>query len=960
MRTIPVVILTLFCLIPLSFSQTSSSDIRGNLFLEDGSVLPGVCITLISTKGWEKTIHSSEEGSYVFAGLQPGNYSLRFEREGMFTEFRNGISLLGDNSLQLNVRMKYSPITELSENDGTTETDTFFATPEETTKIAAGERYRASGLHQFFFGRDYRRLWIEPIEAEILDMNNEAGGLSPVMTVGGHQTLGLALKGNDRRAYTFRGIDKDPTATLPPELEGTIADRVVQDQISSSHPAASLVVEPLMEAAGVLYTKVRFVVMPDDPALGEFRSDFAGALGTFQEYPIPVSETSPGFAGATEILSHLDMWKRLEDSPADRVDSRALLRARLLDIFIGDWDRHRKQWRWAKIPGKSGWQPIPEDRDQAFCRYDGLFISLARPGLPFIVDFGTKYSRMDGLTYAARDADRYLLTDLQRSDWESIAVDLKSRLTDSVIETAVKRLPPEYYRLDGPRLESTLKVRRDRLLVAAERFYKLLARRVNIQLTDQAELAEIVRVDGNTTDIRISLRQSEKNDAAPKPYYNRRFYHNETQEIRLYLRGGDDFVVAQGGPFKGIKIRVICGQGNDFVDSSKSGGLLVYDSAGVPKLTMGPNTKLDKRPYVPPVIPGVPWIPPRDWGKQTIPLPWIGYSPDTGLFLGGGFMTKLFGFRKDPYSSNHTLRAGFAFGAQSSRFDYKGEFRHENSAAYTSVSAQATGIKIFRFYGFGNETTSLEDDDFYKLRQRQYSLDLSFSLPVASSLFFSVGPMIRYSRTDLDQDNLIGEIRPYGSEHFGQIGIKGELAYDTRDIISAPSRGALLLLAGKYFPALWDLQSGFGYLHIESSVYLTMSSVSLQPTLALRVGGEHVFGKYPFHEAAFIGGGGLTHSGTTVRGLYAQRYAGDSSVYGNTELRLRLSDIYFFFPGEMGLFVLGDIGRVFYEGEHSKKWHSAIGGGIWVSFLGRKNTFSISFAQSDERFGVYLSGGFSF
>jgi hypothetical protein len=945
MKNFPALVFTFFCLILSCFSQASASDIRGNVIHEDGSALHGVLITLSNDMNRATITESSHEGIFEFIGLKPGNYNLKFELEGYNEVYKKGVKLLGGKSLELNIRMKPSPL---------------FVSSDSTEQVAAGKRYHASGLHRFLFGKDYRRLWVEPIEAEILDLRKEAGGLSPVMTVGGHQTLGLALKGNDGRAYTFRGIDKDPTATLPPELVGTIADRVVQDQISSSHPAAPLVVESLMEAAGVLYTKVRFVVMPDDPALGEFREEFAGVLGTFQEYPTPISETSPGFAGATEILSHLEMWNRLEASPADRVDSRAFLRARLLDIFIGDWDRHRKQWRWAKMPGKPGWQPIPEDRDQAFCRYDGLFISAARPGLPFIVDFGKKYPRMDGLTYAARDSDRYLLTDLKRSDWESIAIDLKSHLTDSVIEEAVKRLPPEYYRLDGSRLETTLKVRRDQIVVATDRFYKLLARKVNIQMTDQAELAEIVRVDSNTTDIRISLRPSEKGDAPPKPYYNRRFYHGETQEIRLYLRGGDDFVVAQGGQFKGIKIRVICGQGNDFVDTSKSGGLLVYDSAGVPKLTLGPKTKIDKRSYVPPVIPGAPWIPPRDWGKQTIPLPWIGYSPDTGLFLGGGFITKLFGFRKEPYSSNHMLRAGFAFGAQSSRFDYRGEFRHENSAAYTSVSAQATGIKIFRFYGFGNETTSSEDDDFYKLRQRQFSLDLSFNLPLAGKLFLHAGPIIKYSRTALDQDNLIGEMRPYGTEHFGQIGIKGELIYDTRDIISAPSRGALILLEGKYFPALWDVKTGFGYLHVESSVYLQMSTASLQPTLAVRVGGEHVFGKYPFHEAAFIGGGGLTHSGTTVRGLYAQRFAGDSAVYGNTELRIRLSDIYFLFPGEMGLFILGDIGRVYFEGENSKTWHSAIGGGIWVSFLGRKNTFSISLAQSDERFGVYMSGGFSF
>ncbi len=827
--------------------------------------------------------------------------------------------------------------------------------------ITAGERYKVRGLHRFLLGSDYRRLWAEPIETEILDLKNEAGGLTPVMTVGGHQTMGLALKGEDGRAYTFRGVDKDPTATLPPEFHGTIADRVFQDQISSSHPAAPLVVEPLMEAAGVLHTKVRFVVMPDDPALGEFRNDFAGVLGTFQEYPTSVSDTGPGTSGATEILNHLDMWSRLEASPVDRVDSRAYLKARLFDLFIGDWDRHRKQWRWAKIPGKSLWQPVPEDRDQAFCRYDGLITAVVRLSVPFILNFGEKYSRIDGMTYACRDVDRYLLTDLERPDWESIAADLKSRLTDSVIEAAIKRLPLEYYRLDGSRLEATLKVRRDHLPEAARRFYRLLARKVNIQMTDQAELAEIVKIDNSTTDIRISLRTSEKGETPPEPYYQRRFYDNETQEIRLYLRGGDDFVVTRGGRHKNIKIRIIGGPGDDVVDDSDGGGLIVYDAMGVPRLMSGPGTKLNDREYIPPIpIPDSPWVPLRDWGKLTIPFPWISYGPDSGLFLGGGFVSRFFGFRKNPYNSKHTFRTGIAFGAKALRLDYKGEFRRENSNAFTTVAVRASGLEIFRFYGFGNETASKEDDDFYKVEQRQYSLDLSFNLPLADSLFLNLGPIIKYSTTNLNQNNLISAIRPYGTEHFGQIGVHGRIVYDTRNIQPAPTSGAHIFLEGKYFPALWDVKSGFGYLHIESSAYLTASSIPLQPTLAMRMGSEHVFGEYPFHEAAFIGGGGLAHTGSTVRGFYSQRFAGDTAIYGNAELRLRLSDIYLFLPGEMGLFVLGDVGRVYFGGEDSKKWHSAIGGGLWLSLLNRKNTLSIALAKSDERLGLYVSGGFSF
>ncbi len=100
-----------------------------------------------------------------------------------------------------------------------------------------------------------------------------------------------------------------------------------------------------------------------------------------------------------------------------------------------------------------------------------------------------------------------------------------------------------------------------------------------------------------------------------------------------------------------------------------------------------------------------------------------------------------------------------------------------------------------------------------------------------------------------------------------------------------------------------------------------------RPTLALRLGGKQVFGSYSFHEAAFIGGGGISGSDSTVRGFRTQRFAGDGCLYGNAELRLRLSNIYIFIPGEIRLFGLSDIGRVYLDGEDSNTWHTAIGGG---------------------------------
>ena len=57
---------------------------------------------------------------------------------------------------------------------------------------------------------------------------------------------------------------------------------------------------------------------------------------------------------------------------------------------------------------------------------------------------------------------------------------------------------------------------------------------------------------------------------------------------------------------------------------------------------------------------------------------------------------------------------------------------------------------------------------------------------------------------------------------------------------------------------------------------------------------------------------------------------------------------------------LGDAGRVWFTGESSDRWHTAVGGGVWVSFLNRASTLTLSVARSDERTGVYVRGGFAF
>ncbi len=826
------------------------------------------------------------------------------------------------------------------------------------TTVTAGIRYRAGGFHRILFGREYRDLWASPISVPLLDMQTAGGGLTPTTAGGGFQTKSLRFRGNDGLQYGFRSVDKDPDV-LPPGLQGTVVERLVQDQISSAHPAGPALAAPLMGAAGILHTDPRLVVLPDDPALGEFRERFAGTLGFFEERAI--TEHAAPFAGAIEIIDSDDLFDRIQATPENRIDAQSFLAARLFDLLIGDWDRHRGQWGWARFADETvtHWEPIPEDRDQAFVRFDGLLLSMGRVTTPQLVNFGERYPNMLGLTWNGRELDRRVLVELEWPAWDSVATTLQKRLTDAVIDSAVSQMPRTFRRIDGMRMAHALKSRRDLLGVAADRFYRLLAHEVAVHGTDASELVRVERNSDGSTEVALFSAAA---DRARDPFFQRVFVPEETSELRIYMHGGDDRVLIRGDG-SGIKLRFIGGAGDDvLVDSSRTGGVLFYAADG-DRVEEPNRVKVDRRTFVLPPKKTPTELPPRDWGHMYRGVPWASSGPDLGIFIGGGAYRIGYGFRHIPFESKVQVRAGYSTGGQTGRFDLSAQLHRSNSRVRVDLDARASGIEVLRFYGFGNETalTGPNDNEYYRVKQIQYSVTPNLVVPVSTGVELSSGPTFWYSST-IDQPGRYLATLPdlYGAGKFGQVGWQVHASADTRDVHAAASRGMRLDLGASVFPALWDVDSLYTVVHGSASTYLTAANAPLRPTLAMRVGGKKVWGHYPFQSAAYIG------DANSVRLGRQNRYGGDASAFANAELRIRLSRIFLVLPGDIGLFVLGDVGRVYLDGEDSDRWHNALGGGVWLSFLGAANTMSVAVARSEvgtsleRRTSIYLQGGFAF
>ncbi len=294
------------------------------------------------------------------------------------------------------------------------------ADPPRAVVVEAGERYRASWLTRLFLGGQWRDLWTAPIEVPLLDLASFDGGLTPDREGGGLQTKNLRFKSANGRRWVFRSVDKDPTRILIPEVRESIFGTIAQDLTSTINPGGALIAAPLLEAAGVLHATPVFYVMPDDPSLGEFRASFAGLVGMVE------SRDERGIPGVDKVETTFQLFARLEERNDEQVDARDYLRVRLIDMLVGDWDRHVDQWRWVRFKegGLRSWRAVPRDRDQAFSRFTGILPSIAEYYTKQLTTFGADYPSIEKLTFSGRYTDRRFLVRLEKQEWDAVTVDL--------------------------------------------------------------------------------------------------------------------------------------------------------------------------------------------------------------------------------------------------------------------------------------------------------------------------------------------------------------------------------------------------------------------------------------------------------------------------------------------------------------------------------------------------------
>lgn len=819
----------------------------------------------------------------------------------------------------------------------------------ETREVVVDPSLSAGRVHRLLFGDDYRDLWTTPIEIEVLDFSREAGGLEALFRVGGAQTFGLALKGADGKAYTFRSLVKNLTQNLRADLRSSPFGRAAQDQLAAIHPAATTMVPPLAKAAGVLHNVPKFVILPDDPALGEFRELFAGRIGTIEEFPTKASDDYAGFNNATDIIKSEEFVTKWLASPEVRVDADALVRVRLFDFFLGDWDRHANNYRWAKLPDKPDWQPLPEDRDQAFVDFQGIIPAIARPFELRLLRFQNNYPSSFGLTNQGWPIHRWFLAGLDRDSWIETAIDLQNRITDDVIEEAINLMPKPYFELSAAKLVSTLKARRDTLPAIADRIYRHINEEVDIQATDQSDHIDI----RNSKQGRLELTITSKSGGAP--YFKRQFNPQETKSLRLYLRAGQNTVDCHSAVNSKIKIDVVGSLDQDVLQGCESANLRFTETEEIERRKVSlrvPPSALEKVALATENIPPEA-ARPRDWGSASVPLYQASVSSEEGFVLGYGRRFNLFEFGKTPFGQRHDVSGSVSLGRSVFQVGYNGMLQHWNPKLQSSLSANVSSIEQADFFGFGNDTSDDGNSDFFETDQIRTTVgpDVSYLMTPDFDLFASV--KLNYNSIDDDDNTLLNELAPFGVGDFGWANIAAGIEYDTRDQTAHKKPGLHVRLQASVSPGIWDIDSTFGSIDGEASGYFSLGTRSL---LAVRVGGKNVAGTFPFQEAAYIGGI------SNVRGFDENRFAGDASVFGSAELRFSLGkDSSIMAESGYSAFVFGDVGRVFSDiDDDSDSLHPSVGAGISAAAVSRNFLLSLSVARSEDETNAILNASFRY
>jgi hypothetical protein len=818
-------------------------------------------------------------------------------------------------------------------------------TTDSTVVVKAGPQYNRSSFHNFFWGKHYRKEWSTAVRVPLILLDTAAGGLTPYESGGSRQTKSLRLHDKNYREYVLRSIDKTFGGALPDDLRGTVVENIINDQVSVAHPFSAVMVAPMAEAAGLFHTWPKNVYLPQQKALDSFNSSFANALYILEQRPDGNWETAPNFGNSKKIISTEKLFEKLHENNKNTVDQEAFVRARLFDMFIGDWGRHEDQWRWAEFETDdvTVYKPIPRDRDQSFTKFDGLLVKFGQSvsGLGHQQSFGPGIRNIKTYNYAARNLDRAMTTMITRQQWIDAAKELQHVLTDSVISYSVRQMPVEVFKISGEKLINDLKSRRQHLVEFAEGYYVFLAKEVDVTASGENEYIEIK--DDYDGDVSLVIYDLDKDGNKKRVLFRRIFNRKETHEIRVYGWSGKDVYDVNLSGSSRINVRLIGSMEDDDYRINSKGKLHIYDGAdehinlnGRADLNLSGDSAIHEYRYE-----GF------KYNKAGF-SPSLYYSKQHVIYFGLSYSNLKYKWRKYPYAGLHEMYLHYSPTQNALRTGYSGTVYKFPGNWNLVLNANYDWVSVINFFGVGNEThREPSSRDFYRIRSESGYLTagLSHGLGPQGNITFS--PFVQTVKLFNDADRFLMKDFLQGNfdedyfktKKFAGLGASMKLQKIDNQVV--PTKGYRFTASATYtknMQAPADFFSTAGDLHL----YLPFSQKFV---LAIKNGFANVSGNPEFYQLNAIGG-------RRLRGYRRERFWGNTAYYNNNELQYLFNVKNIVFNGKAGLMVFADQGRVWLDNDNSNVWHYGYGGGFILAPF-NKIYLAVMYASSPENKTIF-------
>lgn len=791
--------------------------------------------------------------------------------------------------------------------------------------------------------------------------------LKPIQQGGGFQTQSIRLENPDGVQYVLRSVNKDVEKVVPPALRNTFAQKLVQDGIGASHPYGALIVPHLAKAAGIYHANPSIVYLPHQEALGDYNSQFAAGLYLLEERPGGNTTIHDDYGNTKKTVNTLKLLEIVANKHNHIIDQQFVLKSRLFDLMIGDWDRHDDQWRWGtfKNENQTIYRPIPRDRDQAFFKNDGLLDYIAsRPYFnPQLRKFDDDIDYLHGVIFNARHFDRSFLNQLKREDFIKAAESMQANITDKVIEETFEAWPIAIRELNEEEIKRKLKSRRVNIVKYAGAFYDYIYQQVTVVGSNSKDHFDIEYLDNDQ--IKITVYHNDKK--ADHISYSNVLDGKVTKEVRLFgLKKGDNFKIT-GNYKSSIKIIIVSGSGKDEIDNESSHkNIEIYDREKGVDITGGYKSKLNN-------VAGINTYNRKDWKQnRLIHFPFISFYTDEGIGVGYNIWWTKQGFRSDPYKSNHTLAFGYFPTNTAYVADYSGHFTKVMGNTDFKLGIRGVGPAFTQFYyGLGNQYVNFEETfsdislassaKFHIVKGTNIDVNASFITSINASSSFTINPSVEYfNLQDSDDDDqrfyLTSEANiasvDFESAFYGGLGLLYNIS--RLDNAAFPNRGFSFDLSGDY--KLNFSKSQFSNLTIGTNLktYIPFSQTN-KVVLAMNIGGAYTFGDTQFFHANYLS------RATRLRGFKTNRFGGEGIVFHATDLRIQLAKGKGTVPIAMGLFGSFDYGRAWSDisDDDGTGLHTSFGGGFYFAPLNLAS-FRVGYFIGEDDAQLTIGGSLAF